>query len=33
MKRIVLDQGLPTTAVMILREDGWDAIRVANREW
>jgi predicted nuclease of predicted toxin-antitoxin system len=26
MNRIVLDQGLPTTAVMILREDGWDAL-------
>jgi len=26
MKRILLDQGLPATAVMILREDGWDAV-------
>jgi predicted nuclease of predicted toxin-antitoxin system len=26
MNRIVLDQGLPATAVMILREGGWDAV-------
>jgi len=26
MKRIVLDQGLPATAAMILREDGFDAV-------
>jgi predicted nuclease of predicted toxin-antitoxin system len=26
MKRILLDQGLPATAVMILRVDGWDAV-------
>jgi predicted nuclease of predicted toxin-antitoxin system len=28
VKRIVLDQGLPATAVMILREGGWDAVHV-----
>lgn len=32
MKRIVLDQGLPTTAALILREDGWDAIHVREIE-
>ena len=28
MKRIVLDQGLPATASVILRKDGWDALHV-----
>jgi predicted nuclease of predicted toxin-antitoxin system len=28
MKRIVLDQGVPATAVAILREKGWDAVHV-----
>jgi hypothetical protein len=28
MKRIILDQGLPSTAVILLREDGWDAVHV-----
>ena len=28
MKRIVLDQGLPATAAMILRAGGWDAAHV-----
>lgn len=30
MKRIVLDQGLPATAVTILREARWDAIHVRD---
>jgi len=32
MKRIVLDQGLPATAVMILRADGWDAVHAREVE-
>jgi predicted nuclease of predicted toxin-antitoxin system len=28
MKRILLDQGLPATAVTFLREDGWDVLHV-----
>jgi len=28
MRRIVLDQGLPATAAIILRDDGWDAVHV-----
>jgi predicted nuclease of predicted toxin-antitoxin system len=28
MKRVLLDQGLPTTAATILRDDGWDAVHV-----
>ncbi len=32
MKRILLDQGLPATAVMILREDGWDAVHTREIE-
>ncbi len=32
MKRIVLDQGLPATAVMILRDDGWDAVHAREIE-
>ena len=32
MKRIVLDQGLPSTAAAILREDGWDAVHVREIE-
>ena len=28
MKRVLLDQGLPSTAAMILRQDGWDAVHV-----
>jgi predicted nuclease of predicted toxin-antitoxin system len=27
-ERIVLDQGLPATAAMILRAGGWDAVHV-----
>jgi predicted nuclease of predicted toxin-antitoxin system len=25
MKRVLLDQGLPSTAAMLLREEGWEA--------
>ena len=32
MRRIVLDQGLPATAALILREDGWDAVHVREME-
>jgi predicted nuclease of predicted toxin-antitoxin system len=32
MKRIVLDQGLPATAVVILQQDGWDAVHVREIE-
>ena len=32
MKRIVLDQGLPATAALILRDDGWDAVHVREIE-
>jgi len=28
MKRVVLDQGLPATAAVILQNDGWDAVHV-----
>ena len=28
MRRIVLDQGLPATAAILLRGDGWDAVHV-----
>ena len=28
MKRIVLDQGLPATAAMVLRAEGWDAVHL-----
>jgi len=28
MKRIVLDQGMPLSAAVILRASGWDAIHV-----
>jgi predicted nuclease of predicted toxin-antitoxin system len=32
MKRIVLDQGLPATAAVILREQGWDAVHIRELE-
>ena len=32
MKRIVLDQGLPATAVVALRAAGWDAVHVREFE-
>jgi predicted nuclease of predicted toxin-antitoxin system len=32
MKRIVLDQGLPSTAAIILREDDWDAVHAREIE-
>lgn len=32
MKRILLDQGLPATASMILRDDGWDALHAREIE-
>jgi len=28
MKRLVLDQGMPATAAVILRNSGWDAVHV-----
>ena len=28
MRRIVLDQGLPASAAIFLRQDGWDAVHV-----
>ncbi|MGB7763109.1 MAG: DUF5615 family PIN-like protein [Bryobacteraceae bacterium] len=28
MKRVVLDQGLPATAAIVLRNEGWDAVHV-----
>jgi predicted nuclease of predicted toxin-antitoxin system len=32
MKRLVLDQGRPASAAMILREDGWDAAHVREMQ-
>jgi predicted nuclease of predicted toxin-antitoxin system len=32
MKRVVLDQGLPATAAVILRDDAWDAVHVREIE-
>jgi len=30
VKRIVLDQGLPARAAILLRDDGWDAVHVSE---
>lgn len=32
MKRVLLDQGVPARAALILREAGWDAIHLRLRE-
>jgi predicted nuclease of predicted toxin-antitoxin system len=32
MKRIVLDQGVPATALTLLREAGWDVVHVREIE-